>query len=391
MPKPRRTAAARAVSILARGAILGSLVACSGGESVEPRSDRRGTAEAAQRLERRAAEAPLDHDAWARMGYRLDWRGFPPVTQGQRIAFLEPADDIVIVQETGSILSVLEADTGALRWSNELANRLTRFTGILRDQDRIFAAAEAELHVLNIDTGALIDRQGFELVVNTRPIQFGNLLVFGTAGGVLAGHLTTFGVQAWANASTGSINVDPVRIDNAVGAITQSGQVFFVDGMSGSLAGRARVFDGAAADPAVGEGLMFIASLDQSVYAIAPTGQIVWRYRTGDPLRQRPVYHDGTVYVAVPAEGLVALNAGTGQARWRTPDIRGHVVAQRDATLIVWDGDAATAHVVRAADGTLETSIPLPGTQMLVAHGFVDGPIYLVADNGVIARLIPRT
>lgn len=395
MPMPTRAITHRALSIaaLAAGiALAGSVMpGCSSTETFGPKPTSRNASNNAEaRLEARAAEATVDHDGWRTLGYRLDWRGFPPVTTGQTIQHLRPYDDVILVQEGGSILSVLETDTGRLRWSNELATRLTRFVAPIRSDDRVLASSESELHVLSIDTGTLVDRQSYSIVINTKPIEFGDLLVYGTAAGELMGHLTTFGVEAWANAADGSINVTPVRIGSAVGAVTQSGDVFFVDGPTGSLIGKTRIFDGLVTPPAASDNLLFAASLDQSVYAITPAGQTVWRYRTGYPLRYRPVYHAGTVYVAVPDEGLVALGAQSGDVQWRTPDIRGHVVAERGDALVVWDAENEIAHTVRTSDGTLIASVELPGTLDLVAHGFVDGTMFAVARNGVLAKFIAR-
>ena len=46
--------------------------------------------EARRLIEQRRAEFQIDHEAIGRLGYRLDWRGFPPVGPGQRLLFLEP-------------------------------------------------------------------------------------------------------------------------------------------------------------------------------------------------------------------------------------------------------------------------------------------------------------
>ncbi len=68
---------------------------------------------------------------------------------------------------------------------------------------------------------------------------------------------------------------------------------------------------------------IYIASTDGSVYALSPSGRLLWRYDTGDPVRSSPVLgrapadeHRNILYVGSSNGKLYALNADTGRRRW---------------------------------------------------------------------------
>jgi outer membrane protein assembly factor BamB len=80
--------------------------------------------------------------------------------------------------------------------------------------------------------------------------------------------------------------------------------------------------------PALGSGpqgetsAIYIGSADGSVYALDPSGRLLWRHDTGDPIRSSPVVgrkprgSGQIVYVGSSNGKLYALDAATGKRRW---------------------------------------------------------------------------
>lgn len=75
--------------------------------------------------------------------------------------------------------------------------------------------------------------------------------------------------------------------------------------------------------PAVGEGMVFVGSLDEKVYAFdADNGEKIWSFETGGEegsggkVDSSPVVADGTVYVGSRDNNLYALDADTGDKEW---------------------------------------------------------------------------
>jgi len=69
--------------------------------------------------------------------------------------------------------------------------------------------------------------------------------------------------------------------------------------------------------PAVANGVVYVGSLDNNVYALnASTGALLWSYATGDLVSSSPAVANGVVYVGSWDFNVYALNASTGALLW---------------------------------------------------------------------------
>lgn len=343
--------------------------------------------------ERRAA-FPIPHEDYARLGYRLDWVGYPVQTGSLPVEHLEPYDDIVVALEAGSTVSVLETGTGARRCSDQLSSPLTRFAGLERYGDHLLVCADDEVFFLDPRTCHLTARQKLARIVRTPPVRYGNLLIFGTGTGELFAHMTSVGiggVKAWGFAIQGAIEHRPVLVGSVVGAVSQRGEVLFVEAESGALVGRNSIHAGLATDPVADEQAMYVASLDQSIYAFAPMGAtLVWRYRTAAPLRVQPTIHAGRLYCAVAEQGLTAFEADSGRVLWTCPAFNGTVMGVVGGRLLGFNPASGEGVLLDPARGDVIERVRLPGVSFLRLDRFENGNLYVVSHSGLVARFIPR-
>ncbi|MEC9373177.1 MAG: PQQ-binding-like beta-propeller repeat protein [Planctomycetota bacterium] len=369
-------------STLALAATL-ALSACAGrGGSAAPAS------RSADPMDR-AAQQDVKHDAWAALGYRLVWRGFPIMADGARPEGFQVYDDAVVVHNSRNVMTFMEGLTGANRWSNQLAGPLTRFVGFVRDDNLIYASSDNELFVLDAATGEIDDRQRLALVVNTAPTLQGDVLVYGTNIGEVLGHSLVTRYKYWGYSLSGAISAQPADVGRFVGAVSQGGDVIVIDPSTGSSTSRAQVFAGLANDPVGGEDALYVASLDQSVYAFSAIGgRQIWRYRTQQPIRSQPTYYDGILYIALEGEGMVAFDAATGDKLWTNPDIRGEIFAIRDGRLLGRDGD--TFYALEFDRGDVLESVTIPGISDIAVAEFEDGDLYTMTAQGVVAKFMAR-
>lgn len=368
--------------------LFGSLVGCAG-------SGARGGAPAAggatSSSPARAGASGDRYEAMAALGYQPQWNATAPVTRRQQMSFFNAFEDILVTQESGNTIAVLEASTGARRWALDLAEPLVKFVGNIRDDgtDDIIASSQTELFILDSRTGIIKDRQRLAVIVNTPPVQFGSILVYGSPNGHVQGHNILSGYQQWAHALSGSIEANPVRMGDSVAAISQRGEVVILEPRSGSSLGRARIFSGLNNNPVATETTLFIAARDQSVWAFgAEAGSPLWRTRTEHSLVGQPAYFNNTLFVPIPAEGLTALAAGTGDRLWSEREVTGEVIAVRNGKLIVRQQDEVLA--VDPASGEVEQRVRLAGLSMMVPDAFEDGSMYLVEPGGRIQKFSPR-
>lgn len=335
----------------------------------------------------RANATPMQADLYSKLGYRVEWRGFPTLLPGAKVSQLDIEGDSVIAQDSSGVVSVLETKSGQTRWSDQAAGALTKFVGNIRSGDRLLVASESEVFIYEMNSGTLKARQKLAQVATTKPVLVGQMLVFGADRGRVLGHFLPTGFSAWTNTLGGSVETPTLPLSRGrVAMVSSVGDVAVIDGLSGASQARAKIFAGASGNLAASDSALFVASLDQSVYAFDQvTGKQLWRVRTSAPLTGSPAYLDGRVFVEIPGQGLTALDAVTGNQVWANSKVAGSVVGIRNKRLFVWDGSTAT--LVDPAKGSIIESQKLEGVSLLRTDSFADGALYLASPAGVITKL----
>lgn len=349
----------------------------------------RGAGSAEPVVTRSADGLRINHDDWADLGYRWDWTARPFLSKRGEISIVRTDTDAIVVHETGNNTSVLEPDTGEIRWSKALTSTITRFVGVSRPDDTtLWACAGDKMYIVEMKTGNLIARQQLETMVNTTATTVGSLAIFGTPSGELIAHDTASGFKMWGYNMAGPITADPIMItDSIVGTVSQGGEVLFNYTPSGESVGRNKISGGVTAIPVTDGELMFVASTDQSVYAFeAFGGAQIWRHRTAAPITVQPVLIEGVLYCSLD-EGLTALDADTGDVLWQNPKLQGWVVTTNGPELVVWNGKDLFS--VDASRGDMIASTQLTGALGLRTDSQVDGNIYVITRHS-IARFRAR-
>jgi len=372
-----------ALLLAAAVALLG---ACAGGADGAPRPGGEGRV-------RPQRTTSAEHDAYAALGYRLAWRGYPILSRGAEITQIHLLGDAVSIHGSGNSVTVMDASSGVNRWSSALASPLTRFVGHLRDDDALLVASDTELFILDIATGEIRDRHDLAIVVNTQPVQVGSIVIFGSGTGEVLGHNLVSGFKQWGYRLDGSIDAPPARLGvGLAGVVSQNGDVIVIDPATGSSTFRDEIFDGLENAPVAGEDAFYVASRDRSVYAFPARGERrLWRHRTESPLRDQPALIGDVLYTTAPEAGLLALDAADGSLRWTVGDVHGRVVGVRDDRLIVWDRDAQSAAVLDPDTGDVLERVDLPGAVFMRMTKPVEGELFVTDRTGAVSKFVPRS
>ena len=340
----------------------------------------------------RAARASISipDETFSRLGYKRTWTGFAEVSRNTGIRFLETYDDLIIIQDNASTVTALDAQTGATRWRNMIARPMSKFVGIVRFRGRIVVCGETEVFLLDPATGQTLERQPYAKAVGAAPLQIDSRLVFGTGLGRVFAHSLGSGLTLWENSVQGAIETAGIRVGRAVAFVSITGNIVFIEPATNSLLGFGHIYAGTSVPLASSNRLLFIASLDQSLYAFSPASRLpIWRVRTEAPLADAPVHHAGVVYCTIPGRGMTAFDAENGDALWVAPDVVGTVIGMRSGRPIVWDGSVVT--LLNNDDGSVYASVELPGVSRLVMDGFTDGTLFAASDMGLVIRLVPNS
>jgi outer membrane protein assembly factor BamB len=334
----------------------------------------------------------VNHDDWAKLGYRLDWVGYPFVGEDEdlQVKMVMAYDDLVVLQDRQSTVAALETTNGQTRWSTQLAGPLTKFVGINRDPDMpgtVLVSSESEVFAISSANGNVLSREHFARVINTQPVLAEGMLIAGTSTGEVLSHALGRSVKAWGFATVGAIDANPTPVGDMIGVVSQAGDVMLLSS-GGSLAGRGRIHEGLDNNPVSEEGLLFVAGRDRSVWAFDSSGQFVWRYRTSSPLAAQPTAHGGVLYMDIPGQGMTAFEEMTGKVLWTSPNVNGTVIGSRAGKLIVQKGQSLT--LVDTSRGDILERVSTPGVVKFIVDKFDDGRIYAVNDKANVAKFIPR-
>ncbi len=146
------------------------------------------------------------------------------------------------------------------------------------------------------------------------------------------------------------------------------------------------------ADLIAGNGRLYAASWDGSLYALDDQGAMLWTRNLGDTLDATPVLADGQIFLQNWSREVYALDAATGQLRWRFDYSPSRLDDHRQAGLLVVDD----LLLVPAWNGTLfaldvtsgERRWDFFGGSPLRARPVRDGDkLYLASGDGTLSAL----
>ncbi|MBL4591225.1 MAG: PQQ-binding-like beta-propeller repeat protein [Phycisphaerales bacterium] len=393
----------RSSTVFGACSLLGALVLSAGGCSstqTAASNDSQASQPASEATSEDTTEAPMvtarpkwaiDHDAFKDFGYRWDWSGFPPLQHNAEIIHTTAYHDVIIMQGSGATLSVLDANTGKVRWSKQVDRPTTAFFESVRFGETLYVASETDLYELNLKNGNTLDRDSLTSIVSTRPVIVDNIAIFGTTAGELFGFQMDQDFKLWSYQFDGPIHTPPTVLDDEfVAAISDGGDLRTIRVKSAESGVTMRIAGGTTTNILNDGFSIYVGSTDQSIYSFdVEDGKRYWRERSSAPITIQPVLHGESLYVTTDDLGLAALDVLTGKPLWNNKAVRGWVVGLLDEDeLIVWTGRELVS--VDAERGDILARIKMDNVSGVRTDMFEDGNLYIIANDGRIAKFSPR-
>ena len=136
---------------------------------------------------------------------------------------------------------------------------------------------------------------------------------------------------------------------------------------------------------ALSPGRLLTASTDGYLYCIDEmSGDIQWRFSTGEPLLKAPIVVGDSIYLVTEDRTLFCLSADLGRMHWSTTGIRGFLAASEKR--LYCSNTAGRLQIIHAATGSPLGSLPTEALDLRVANHQTDR-IYLGSRHGVIQCL----
>lgn len=320
-----------------------------------------------------------------RVNFTPVWTASLSTPRGARIESATLLDDLLIcVERPTNLVTALEVRSGLVRWQKVVGSKLDIvFTPVRYSDDKLLINTETELITLAADSGRLLLRSSLESAVKDRPVLINDYAVFGGLNGNVFAHHVTAGYSFWSYRMTGGIVVRPVAAGLNVFVADSNGVYAMLLGTNRQVQWKGRTYSTNSATPVINNIAVFLASEDQTLYAINRlTGKDIWKFRSDAPLTRAPVLIGNTIYQNERGIGLAALDALTGKELWTHPT-QGEPVTISSGRLLVHEPGRIVALDPPSGKPVAQVTVA-PLKMILSGPG---GSLLLISENGRLTRL----
>jgi len=256
-------------------------------------------------------------------------------TNGPVIASPVVAGNLVLLNGGDGVLYALNKHTSVMQWRTPLGDTLVAGTAAIAGGVVYVAAQEHGLRALRLDTGTALWSVDTKLPVRAAPLVVGSLLFVLAGANSLLCLDAQHGAEYWEFKSEDVLtNYWPTQGQPAV-ATRDGGLIFTALGAATEFnalnvrTGR-KIWEQTVDSRMVGSpvydaqlGVVFVATWAGHIYAMdAQTGEVRWRFAlahtgtVGVGFATGPALANGTVFVGDYQGHVLAVDAHTGQVRW---------------------------------------------------------------------------
>jgi eukaryotic-like serine/threonine-protein kinase len=195
----------------------------------------------------------------------------------------------------------------------------------------------------------------------------------------------------------------PVVWNGAVYLGSGDTHVYALDATSGQLKWKFKTGDVVHASPAIANGTLFVGSWDSYFYALdAATGKEKWRFKTGeDPethnqvgIQSSAAVVDGVVYFGCRDSNFYAVDASSGRERWRFNNKGSWVIgspAVNGGNVYFATSDSALFHVLDAKTGAEIFSLNYKGWPLFSSPAIAGDTLYVGSHEGKLFAINLKT
>ncbi len=132
-------------------------------------------------------------------------------------------------------------------------------------------------------------------------------------------------------------------------------------------------------------GVIYVASREGFVHALVEDGgDSLWRFSAAEPINERPIVIDQSVFVVPEPGGMYCLDAKTGLEKWWTRDVAQFIAASKDRLYV--SDKLGRILVLSRASGARIDAIPALGQDVKLLNTQTDR-IYLATGTGLVQCL----
>jgi outer membrane protein assembly factor BamB len=298
------------------------------------------------------AQMPISRDlvptrsTLARLGLEQNWMTLVPIVGAERLLSISLAGNMLFAQTNMANFTAYDAESGRLLWTVHLGRRSGSAQPASVNSRLVFVTNSNELFALDRQTGRVVWVVNLGILPTSDTACDEQQVMVGLTSGKLTSYLLYDPLDKrktlyehpipWWNWQTGGgpLTSKPMPAQQFVAFGGRDGKLYValselpVDLIPVMLYRIATGGEIAAPLGAHGTRTILVPSADKNVYAVDLLGASVkWVYPSGAPVMQQPLVADDDVYAVNTAGLLTALDANTGERRWRTSTHGGRLMS----------------------------------------------------------------
>ncbi|MBP1929179.1 PKD repeat protein/outer membrane protein assembly factor BamB [Methanolinea mesophila] len=193
------------------------------------------------------------------------------------------------------------------------------------------------------------------------------------------------GALVWSRATGDRVYSSPAVVDGVVYIGSDDQNLYALDAENGAVVWNYTTGGRVLASPAVDNGIVYSGSYDNNLYALDKnTGLLLWTFQTGGWVTSSPVVTGGVVYSGSLGDRLYALDAHNGTELWNVTFGEYPSIDSSPAVcngLLYVTGDQTTLYALDAMDGT-EIWNFTTGSPISSSPAVADGILYVSSWDG---------
>jgi len=365
------------------------------------------------------------------MGYRIDWIN-QSITQGLRLPTITSRSLYTLDNEDN--LTRYDLRSGQWLWSTPVGNQVFELRSINESAEtgRVYVVSDGAVYIVETASGnypALDSPEAkkeagnkshleLEWVANTPAILQGGMLIYGSNTGETVWFDPRIGFIEHRYRIGTSVKVSPTLVEGVrdeKGALRRAiitpaadGSMIAVDASQINRIWMLKLLD-AVETPIAFETSsqtlsnesfprtsVFIAGTDQYLRSVdLHSGKPRWKILTSSPLSDTPVIYKDLLFQRIPNSGLACFEAFpesiSGEMKWIADDVFGNVITTTNSgQLVCWDNNNKVLQIVDTRLGGVVSSLSLPTTRSLIADKDTEGSLYIITEDDMLLRLVPR-
>lgn len=375
--------------------------------------------------------ASINLDNLRNSGYRIDWMN---QSNNHDLHLPTVTENSLYTLDSNDYLSKYDLMSGEWIWTSPIGNQVFELRSINESKHNgmVYIVSDGAVYVIESDSGNYPSSSRttnssettakklypLKLVANTPAIYNDKYLIYGSTSGDVIWFNPEIGYSSNRYRIGSSVDVEPTfaegstsidgRKKSAIITPSKNGTIIAINSRTLKQFWTLKLIDAIEAPVTyssetsktsttpVPRTSVFIAGTDQYLRSVDFfSGKPRWKVLTTSKLEDSPFVLEDNVYQRIPDIGLGSYIAFpheiNAKENWLASDVSGNVITTTpDNRLVCWDENARILQIVEPRTGGVVSNVSMSSTKQLITDNKTNGSLYLITDNDMILRIVPR-